>query len=200
MGIFRYGQVELDYLKSRDKKLGNAIDQIGIIEREINTDLFTAIVKSIIAQQISSKASATIWNRIKQRFIIITPQIIADAEIEEIQQCGLSKRKATYIKGIADVILKGTLNLSELYGLSDIEIIKKLSCLNGIGVWTAEMLLIFSMERPDVLSWNDLAIKRGIMNLHCLQSLNKEQFEEYRKLYSPYCSIASLYLWALSVM
>ena len=91
------------------------------------------------------------------------------------------------------------LNIAELATLSDAEIIRRLSSLNGVGVWTAEMLLIFSLERPDVVSWGDLAIRRGMMNLYGLDSLTREQFDRYRKRYSPYGSVASLYLWALAV-
>jgi DNA-3-methyladenine glycosylase II len=77
-------------------------------------------------------------------------------------------------------------------------VIRILDALPGIGVWSAEMLLIFSMNRMNVLSWDDLAIRRGIMNLYHHQTLSKEQFEKYRKRYSPYCSVASLYLWEIS--
>lgn len=198
MEIFKYGQKELDYLKKKDKKLGLAIDQIGWIEREVTPDLFTALIRSIVGQQISSKAAATVWNRILERFDSITPQTMVSASVEEIQQCGLSTRKAGYIKGVSDSVAKGNLNLSHLTELPDQEIIKRLSSLNGIGIWTAEMLLIFSMERSDVVSWGDLAIRRGMINLYGLADLTKEQFMKYRKRYSPYGSVASLYLWALA--
>lgn len=198
MEIFKYGQKELDYLKKKDKKLGLAIDQIGWIEREVTPDLFTALIRSIVGQQISSKAAATVWNRILERFDAITPQTMVSASVEEIQQCGLSTRKAGYIKGVSDSVAKGNLNLSHLTELPDQEIIKRLSSLNGIGIWTAEMLLIFSMERSDVVSWGDLAIRRGMINLYGLADLTKEQFMKYRKRYSPYGSVASLYLWALA--
>jgi len=81
--------------------------------------------------------------------------------------------------------------------MEDSEVIAKLSALRGVGVWTAEMLLIFSLQRSDVLSWGDLAIKKGIMKLYGLESLSREQFEEYRRLFSPYNSVASLYLWEI---
>jgi DNA-3-methyladenine glycosylase II len=90
------------------------------------------------------------------------------------------------------------LNLSELSTLSDGEVIRKLTGLRGIGLWTAEMMLILCMERPDVLSWGDLAIRRGMSELYGLENLTKSQFEAYRKIYSPFGSVASLYLWAIS--
>jgi DNA-3-methyladenine glycosylase II len=160
--------------------------------------LFTALINSIVSQQISSKAAATVWKRIQEHFGAIIPLTIASATIEEIQQCGLSTRKAGYIKGIAETVVQGELNISEFPELPDNEIIKRLSSLHGIGVWTAEMLMIFSMQRPDVVSWGDLAIRRGMMNLYGLKELNKAKFERYKKRYSPYGSVASLYLWELA--
>jgi len=129
----------------------------------------------------------------------ITPESIAKAEISEIQACGMSARKAGYIKGAAEAALSGQVDFNALHTLSDEEIIKKLSSLRGVGVWTAEMLLIFSLCRPDVVSFKDLAICRGMMNLYGIKEISREKFERYRKRYSPYGSVASLYLWALSV-
>ena len=198
MGFFNYSKTELDYLRRRDKRLGRAIDQIGIIERPVTPDLFTALVSSIISQQISAKAAVTVRSRLQERLGAIIPETIASASVEEIQQCGLSTRKAGYIKGIGMAIVQEELNLSSLHELSDEEVIAKLSALKGVGTWTAEMLLIFSMERPDVVSWDDLAIRRGIMKHYGHKTLTREQFERYRKRYSPYGSVASLYLWAVS--
>lgn len=197
MQIFKYGQKELDYLKNRDKALGAAIDRIGKAEFEVSHDLFAGLVKSIITQQISTKAASSIWNRMLDNFGEITPEKIYSTTVEEIRSCGLSARKAGSIKEIARDILRGELSLSELHELPDEEVIRRLSSLNGIGVWTAEMLLIFSMERPDIVSWGDLGIRQGMMRLYGLQTLTREQFEEYRKRYSPYGSVASLYLWRL---
>ena len=198
MCIFQYGQKEIDYLKERDKVLGRAIGEVGIIRRPVIPDLFTALIRNIVGQQISSKAANTVWNRVLNRYSPITPETIMAITTEEIQKCGMSNRKANYIKGIAEAVVQGKLNLSELEHLPDDEVIKRLSSLPGIGVWTAEMLMIFSMQRPDVVSWGDLAIRRGMMTLYGLKDLTREQFHEYRKRYSPYGSVASLYLWVIS--
>lgn len=198
MPIFEYGSAELDYLRKNDKKLRAAIDQIGFIEREVIPDLFTALVNSIISQQISAKAAATIWNRLLIKLGEMNPVNISMASVTDIQSCGITIRKAAYIKGIGDAVVHGSLDLSSFHQLSDEEVIKQLSALNGVGKWTAEMLLIFSMQRPDVVSWGDLAIQRGMMKLYGLNSLSKDQFDIYRKRYSPFGSVASLYLWELS--
>ena len=199
MQIFEYGQKEMDYLKGKDKKLGAAIDRIGIIERRITPDPFTALVSSVVGQQISSKAADTVWKRLNSLLVSITPESIMQAELSGIQGCGMSVRKAEYIQGIAEAAISGEIDFNALNTLTDEEIIKRLSSLHGVGVWTAEMLLIFSLCRPDVVSYKDLAICRGMMNLYGLKELTKEKFERYKKRYSPYGSVASLYLWALSV-
>jgi len=198
MTIFRYGRTEIAYLKKRDKQLGAAIDEIGMIEREVTPDLFTALVASVASQQISAKAAETIWRRMEERLGTITPSSIAGATPEEIQQCGMSMRKAGYIRGIGDAVTNGRLDLAGLRELSDDDVIARLSALNGVGIWTAEMLLIFSMERPNVLSWGDLAIRRGMMHLYGKNTIDHAAFERYRKRYSPYGSVASLYLWEIS--
>lgn len=198
MQIFEYGQKEIEYLKRRDKKLGAAIDNIGMIKREITTDPFATLISSVVSQQISKKAAKTVWDRLYVLIETITPESIAKSNLSEIQGCGMSERKAKYIKGIADAAISGIVDFNTLHTLSDREIIEKLSSLYGVGVWTAEMLLIFSLNRPDVVSYKDLAICRGMMNLYGLKELPKEKFERYKKRYSPYGSVASLYLWALS--
>ena len=196
--FFEYGQTETDYLKNVDQILGDAITRLGKVEREVIPDLFAALIHAIVGQQISVKATHTIWRRMQERFGGITPPAITAATVEKIQQCGMSTRKAGYIKNIAETMTRGNFNVKELYELADDEVIKRLSALRGIGVWTAEMLLLNSLERPDVVSWGDLAIRRGMINLYGLPEISKQQFEQYKKRYSPSGSVASLYLWKLS--
>lgn len=199
MPIFRYGNREIDHLKQKDKKLAEAIDRIGTIECEVIPDLFTALINNIVGQQISSAASATVWGRMKERFGEITPRRLDSAPLEEVQQCGLSFRKAGYIKDASRAVAEGELDLSQLSDLTDAEVIRRLSSLRGVGEWTAEMLLIFSLERPDVVSRGDLAIRRGMMTLYGRKTLDNETFVRYARRYSPFGSTASLYLWEIAV-
>ena len=196
--FFEYGDKEIAYLKKVDKIFGAAIERAGKIDRVIIPDLFAALIYAIIGQQISIKAARTVWDRMQERFDEICPQNIAKLEVEEIKGCGMTTKKAGYIKNIAEKTTSGEFIFSELYNMSDDEVIKRLSSLSGIGIWTAEMLLINSMERPDVISWGDIAIRRGICKLYGLDGLTKEQFEQYKIRYSPYGSVASIYLWRLS--
>jgi len=195
---FIYGEAEIKYLKSKCATLAKAIDKIGHINRAITPDLFSALVYSIVGQQISNKAASTICARVDTLVSPLTPANIAAVPLADLQKCGMSFRKVSYIKDIANTILNGELNLEELHDLPDDEVCKKLSALKGIGVWTAEMLMIFSMQRPNVLSLGDLAIHRGLRMLYGHETITKEIFAEYKELYSPYASIASLYLWAIA--
>ena len=199
MEFFQYSQKETDYLKKKDKRLAKVIDRIGPIQRELIPDLFAGLVNSIVGQQISTKAFITIWNRIKDLFGTVTPENILSKSAEELQKCGITMKKSVYIRNIAMDIINGSLNLDELYELPDDEVCRRLSSLNGIGTWTAEMLMTFSMQRPDILSWDDLAIRRGIMMLYGHKKLDKNLFTRYKKRYSPYGSVASLYLWEISL-
>ncbi|HOQ10229.1 MAG TPA: DNA-3-methyladenine glycosylase [Syntrophomonadaceae bacterium] len=198
MAVFEYDQSALEYLGKKDKKLGAAINRIGLIERQVIPDLFAALVHSIVSQQISGPAAATVWRRILDYFGTLTPEKIGQASCEEIQQLGISMRKARYIKGVAQAALEGRLDLQELNNLPDEDVIKRLVSLPGVGVWTAEMMLIFSLQRPDVVSWGDYGIRKGMMKLYGLDELTREQFDKYRKRYSPYGSVASLYLWEIA--
>ncbi|NLV92003.1 MAG: DNA-3-methyladenine glycosylase 2 family protein [Firmicutes bacterium] len=198
MPIFQYGTREIDYLRSRDEKLGAAIERIGMIEREVIPDPFKAIISSVVGQQISQKAADTVRTRLTNLVGEITPESIVQASIDELRSCGLSARKASYIKGIADAAVSGEVDFANLHTLTDEEIIRRLTSLKGVGIWTAEMVLIFSLGRMDVVSYSDLAIRRGMMKLYGLEELTKEQFNQYRTRYSPYGSVASLYLWRLA--
>lgn len=199
MPIYEYGEVEIAYLKSKDQKLAEAIDRIGRIQRNVIRDPFVALISSIVAQQVSIKAAETVYARLCALATKITPESIGNLSVDEIQKCGMTFRKAGYIKGIAEAALTGEVDFHTLHQLPDEEVIKKLSALSGIGVWTVEMLLIHSLCRPDVVSYGDLAIRRGMMNLYGLKTLSKAEFESYRKRYTPHGTVASLYLWALSV-
>jgi len=198
MVLFDYGNAEIAHLKKRDKALGAAIDAIGPIQREIYTDLFSALVKSIVGQQISSKAQRTILGRMKDGLVEITPQAILACTEAQLQSYGISFKKASYIRGAAERVADGGLDIETLHSKSDVEVCKELTKIDGIGMWTAEMLLLFSMRRPDILSYGDLAILRGMRMLYRHKKITRHLFERYQKRYSPYGSVASLYLWAIA--
>jgi len=195
---FQYGEKEIKHLKRVDKRLAAVIDRVGMIERTVNPDLFSALVSSIVGQQISSKAHQTIWERMQKELREITPAVIDALPLEQLQQFGITFKKAAYIKSAARKILTNEFDINALHSLPDKEVCAKLSELDGIGVWTAEMLMIFSMQRPNILSYGDLAIHRGLRMVYHHQKIDKAQFNRYWKRYTPYASVASLYLWAVA--
>lgn len=193
--FFRYGRQEIEYLKSKDEKMAQLIDGAGMIERRTNPDLYRALVDSIIGQQISTAAHNTIRKRVQDKFGVLSAEKVASISDEELKSIGISWRKAGYIKDFTQKILNGDFDISRLYHMDDEEVIRQLVSLKGVGRWTAEMILTFSMERPDVLSYGDLAIRRGIMKLYNLQELTEEQFHRLTDKFSPYRTTAALYFW-----
>jgi len=191
---FEYSEKELDYLCKKDKKLGEFIKQTGMLKRELNPDLPFALIESVVSQQISTKAATTVISRLKA-LCNTDIQILNSLNIEQIQACGMSLRKASYIKDIAVAATLKTIDFEALPQKTDEDIIKELTKLKGIGIWTVQMLLIFSLSRKNIISYEDLAIRRGIMHIYNHKELPKSRFLRYAKRYSPYASIASLYLW-----
>lgn len=195
---FQYGKTEIAYLKKTDKRLAEVIDKVGIVKRRIIPDLFTALVHSIVGQQISTKAHDTIWLKMQAVLGNISPEIINGLSPEELQSFGITFKKTAYIQSAACKILSGEFDINALYGMSDEEVCIHLSTLDGVGVWTAEMLMLHSMQRSDILSYGDLAILRGLRMVYHHRKINRKLFEKYRKRFTPYGSVASLYLWAVS--
>lgn len=198
MHYFEYGDKEIEHLKENDLVLGRAIDEIGRVKRPVEPDIFSSLISSIIGQQISNQAALTVKMRFLKLIREITPENIVNTELKDIQQCGMTMRKAEYIKGIAESVMRKEIDFETLKKLPDKEVITKLTQLKGIGEWTAEMLLIHSLQRPNVISYHDLAIRRGMKNLYQIEELPKKTFNQYKKTYYPYATTASLYLWEIS--
>ena len=195
---FQYTTKETDYLSQKDKRLGEAIQRIGPIQRDADTDLFSSVVHHIIGQQISTKAQATIWQRMQEALGSVDAEHILAAGVPQLQKLGMTFRKAEYITDFAQKVQNGEFDLEEIWQKPDEEVIRELSSLKGIGVWTAEMILLFCMQRPDVFSYDDLAIQRGLRMLYHHRKIDRKLFAKYRRRFSPYCSVASLYLWAIA--
>lgn len=195
---FAYGETEVSYLRRKDKRLCAVIDQIGHIDRAVDTDLFSSVIHHIIGQQISTKAQATIWQRMQDALGDVNAETILAAGIPKLQALGMTFRKAEYITDFAEKVHTGAFDLEGIWQKSDEEAIRELSSLKGIGVWTAEMILLFCMQRQDVLSCDDLAIQRGLRMVYHHRKIDRGLFEKYRRRFSPYGSVASLYLWAVS--
>ena len=159
---FGYTSEATDYLSSRDRRLGRAIAAVeetcGHILRETDEDLFSAVIHHIVGQQISNAAQRTVWERLRASLGSVCPERVDRASAEELQSCGMTFKKAEYIKDFARKVNCHELDLAAVERMDDADAITALCSLRGVGVWTAEMLLLFCLERPDVLSFDDLAI------------------------------------------
>ena len=195
---FEYGEAELSYLRQKDKRMCEVIDRVGHVERTVDTDLFSSVVHHIIGQQISMKAQATIWQRMHDALGDVNAEAIIAAGVPRLQALGMTFRKAEYITDFAQKVHSGAFDLDAVGHMSDEDAIRALSSLKGIGVWTAEMILLFCMQRPDIFSYDDLAIQRGLRMVYRHRAIDRKLFEKYRRRFSPCCSVASLYLWAVS--
>ena len=196
--VFAYGETELSYLRQKDKRLGEVIDRIGHIDRAVDPDLFSSVVHHIIGQQISTKAQETIWRRCRDALGAVNAGTIRAAGVPGLQSLGMTFRKAEYITDFAEKVHTGAFDPDAVEHMSDEDAIRALSSLKGIGVWTAEMILLFCLQRPDIFSFDDLAIQRGLRMVYHHRKIDRKLFEKYRRRFSPYGSVASLYLWAVA--
>lgn len=195
---FAYGETELSYLRQKDKRLCAVIDRVGHIDRTTDPDLFSSVVHHIVGQQISTKAQATIWQRMQDALGTVNAETVLSAGTAKLQSMGITFRKAEYITDFAQKVRTGAFDPDAVSRMSDAETIQALCTLKGIGVWTAEMILLFCMQRPNILSYGDLAIHRGMRMVYHHRKIDRKLFEKYRRSLSPYCSVASLYFWAVA--
>ena len=198
MAYFPYGETEIKYLKSRDKRLAAVIEQVGHIDRAVDDDLFSSVVHHILGQQISTKAQQTIWGRFVTELEAVTPDTLLNCGREHLQAFGTTWKKVDYILDFAQKVQSGEFDIDALNTMPDEKAITVLASLNGIGVWTAEMILLFCLQRPNIFSYGDLAIQRGVQMVYHHRELPRDRFERYRRRFSPYCSVASLYFWAVA--
>ncbi len=193
MSVFSYNDIQTGLLAQRDGKLGAFIEKKGFVERHIFDDFFMGLCYNIIGQQLSMKACDTLW----RKFTICVGEVIPEncTDAQRMKECGLSRSKAECIAACAARCLSGELSAERISAMSDEEIISALTAVKGIGRWTAEMVLIFCLARPDVLSLSDFGIRKGLSMLHGIDMSDRKTMERYRELYSPYGTVASVYLW-----
>ena len=193
-------ELALKYL-SRDKDLKTLIDHFGVITLKRRRNYFKSLLRSIIHQQLSGKAARTIENRFLELYNgnrYPTSEEVLKTPAEAIQNVGISRMKTEYIRGLAKIIDDGDIRLEKLSELSNDEVGNVLKEVKGIGQWTVDMFLIFSLNRPDVFPLNDLGIQKGLMLLLGRQKiLSQESMLSHSKKWKPYRTLASLYLWKI---
>ncbi|MCQ4922230.1 DNA-3-methyladenine glycosylase [Tissierella carlieri] len=194
--IFKLDDECLLHLSNKDPILGKLISHIGDYELELNKNYFVKLISSIIGQQLSVKAADTIFTRVKNLCEEINPQNILSIDDDELRSAGVSRPKIKYIKHLSEEVINNRIDLNNLDDLSDEEVISELTKIKGIGRWTAEMFMIFSLGRLDVFSTADVGLRRAIKWLYNLDdSFDISILNEIIDNWKPYRSIASLYLW-----
>lgn len=188
-----------NYLKGRDKTLGKVIDKVKLGKMRRNRSHFQTLVEAIISQQLSVKAADTIAKRFvalfpKNKFP--TPEQVLKIQPKRIRQCGISYQKVSYIKDLAKNFAGKKHQFKNVHELADEEVILRLTEVKGIGRWTAEMFLIFSLERPDVFSYGDLGLRKAMQKLYGLRKHpSPRKAKEISDKWIPHRSLASRYLW-----
>ncbi|WP_166824377.1 DNA-3-methyladenine glycosylase family protein [Thalassoroseus pseudoceratinae] len=197
---FRTVQVEqaLAHLRSADPVLEDVIDRVGPFTLRAKRDRFAMLVRSILSQQISTKAAESIRNRLLTRLKPepLKPGSLANLTDEDLRAVGLSGQKVRYLRDLIDHVQSGQIELATIGRRDDTEIIAALTQVKGIGEWTAQMFLIFSLGRMDVLPHADLGIRTALKNLYALDDLpNRADAERLAMPWRPYATIASWYCW-----
>ncbi len=194
-------------LAASDPVMAALIERIGHIDRSERlrrrqeqrpTDAYGALLRTIVGQQLSTKAARTIYLRVLDLFAGATPspEQLLEASERDLRAAGLSGRKVEYLRDLASHVISGELELDRLDELSDDQAIAEIVAVRGLGQWTAEMFLLFHLERPDVLSGGDLGIRKAVQTEYGFMEMPAPlEVLEIGEAWRPHRSLASLYLW-----
>ncbi len=191
-------------LASSDPVIAGLIEELGDLDiddrrrRRPPVDAYGMLLRSVIGQQLSVKAAATIYGRVLDLFGGRTPapDELLEIEPQTLRDVGLSWRKVSYVRDLAEHVVSGELELDRLDQLSDEQVIAEITAIRGFGLWSAQMFLIFFCERPDVLPAGDLGVRRAAQHAYELDELPSEaELEALGERWRPHRSLASIYLW-----
>ncbi|MHB8963983.1 MAG: DNA-3-methyladenine glycosylase family protein [Saccharofermentanales bacterium] len=192
----------LQALRVKEPLFGSIIESCGPIEMELSEDPFAALASAIVSQQLSGRVAEVIWGRVAALLDgqITAERVLATAD-ESFREAGLSNSKTKYLKCLSEAVLSGLIRPAEFSVMDSEAIIQSLVAVKGIGRWTAEMFLIFSLGRPDVFSPGDGGLQRAVKKLYGLEEIpSAEELSSISSRWKPYRTYASLYLWrSLSV-
>jgi DNA-3-methyladenine glycosylase II len=193
-----------DELAASDPVMAVLIDRAGELRIESRRarrppmDAYGTLLRSVVGQQLSAKAAYTIYGRVLELFGDSTPkpQELLDIDPRLLREAGLSGRKVEYVRDLAAHVISGELELDRLSELSDVEVIAEITAIRGFGVWSAQMFLIFFLERPDVLPTGDLGIRNAVRAAYDLDEVpTPAEVERIGEPWRPHRSLASIYLW-----
>ena len=187
----------IHHLKRSDPILSEIIDRVGEYQIAFRDPDFETLVKSIVYQQLSGRVASVIFGRLaKAAGAKLTPENVLKLRPSRMRKLGLSGQKTAYIRDLARHTRDGRVVFPELSGLSDAEVIERLTQVKGIGVWTVHMFLIFALRRTDVLPIGDLGIRNAIRKAYGMAELPQpNEMEALAARWRPYCTVASWYLW-----
>jgi DNA-3-methyladenine glycosylase II len=194
----------MDHLAKADRVMGALVEAHGPLDREGRrrgrpADAYGALLRSIVGQQLSTKAARTIYGRLADLYggRAPSPAELIETDPERLREVGLSRAKASYLRSLAEHVMAGELELDRLTDLPDEEVSAQLTAVKGLGQWTADMFLIFHLERPDVLPVGDLGVRRAVQIAYELEDLpSPAELIEIGEPWRPHRSLASLYLWS----
>ena len=187
----------INHLKKSDPVMRGIIERVGPCRMEFGEPVFHSLAEAIVYQQLNGKAAVTIF----KRFVAVAgdpvvPEGIVKLSNEQMRAVGLSKQKSSYLRDMAERTIRGELNFTRLPEMTDEEVIKHLTQVKGVGVWTAHMFLMFTLKRPNVLPTGDFGVQMAIKKHYNKRKLPKPvQMEKIAKPWEPYRSIACWYLW-----
>jgi DNA-3-methyladenine glycosylase II len=194
--VFRPDGPEASALRRADERMGWLIDRIGELKIRLTPDPFESLVYSIVGQQLSVKAAAVIRGRVRALVPAVTPEALLALDEETLRSAGLSRAKSASLRDLSAKTSSRELDLQRLDEMDNEAIIQMVSGVRGIGRWTAEMFLMFSLGRPDVLAVGDFGLQRAARWLYGMEERpDKKYLEQHAHKWSPYRSAASFYLW-----
>jgi DNA-3-methyladenine glycosylase II len=185
------------HLKANDAVMGAIIERIGPLKPAFRDPTFEALARAIVFQQLNGKAAGTIYDRFATAAGgVLTPKSVLALSVDQMRACGLSKQKLSYIRDLAEKTLKGDIVFEELPQMGDEAVIEHLTRVKGIGVWSAQMFLMFALRRQNVMPTGDYGIRAAIKKAYRKRNLPKpEEMLKLSRKWQPYCTIACYYLW-----
>jgi len=191
-----YWEEACKHLSKKDRVMRRLIPQFGEACLQSRGDAFVTLARSIVGQQISVKAAQTVWERFTLVTKKLTPASILKMKVDDMRAAGLSARKVEYLVDLALHFDNGGVSVKLWDDMQDEEIIAELVAIRGIGRWTAEMLLIFHLMRPNVLPLDDVGLINGISrNYFSGEAVSRSEAREVAAPWAPFCSVATWYIW-----
>ena len=194
-------KIALRHLSNADKRIEKLIDKFGPPNFNLMNNYYESLIRSIVYQQLSGKSASIIYERFLDLFVFDIypePKDILAVSIETLRSSGLSYQKVNYIRDLSEKWQDGTMNLTDIDSMTDEEISSELIKVKGIGQWTADMFLMFTLGRPDVFPFGDLGIQKGVMIITNMNRLpTQKEMERKTKKWQPYRTVAAWYLWKL---